>query len=85
MGCVWLMRYRHPGRPHAPGYLKVEPDRASAVHRDLQQLAGEPLTSREVAVNLIGATTTLTGLSVHAELDEGRYPTGEKVSDREMR
>jgi hypothetical protein len=45
---------------------------------------GQPLTSREVVVNLIGATTTRTGLSVHAELDEGTYPKGIKVTDSEM-
>jgi hypothetical protein len=44
----------------------------------------QPLTSREVMVNLIGATTTRTGLSVHAELDEGTYPRGIKVTDSEM-
>lgn len=31
-----------------------------------------PLTSYEVALNLIAATTTSTGLSVNARLDEGR-------------
>ncbi|MHB1555505.1 MAG: ISAzo13 family transposase [Acidimicrobiales bacterium] len=45
---------------------------------------GQPLISREVVVNLIGATTTRTGLSVHAELDEGTYPKGIKVSDSQM-
>lgn len=46
---------------------------------------GQPLTSREVVVNLIGATTTTrTGLSVHAELDEGTCPKGIKVTDSEM-
>ena len=45
---------------------------------------GQPLTSREVIVNLIGATTTRTGLSVHAELDEGTYPRGVKITDSEM-
>ena len=45
---------------------------------------GRPLTSHEVVVELIGATTTRTGLSVHAELDTGSYPTGIKVSDKEM-
>jgi hypothetical protein len=44
----------------------------------------QPLTSCEVIVNLIGATTTRTGLSVHAELDEGTYPRGIKVTDSEM-
>ncbi len=45
---------------------------------------GQPLTSREVVVNLIGATTTRTGLTVHAELDEGTYPSGIKISDDEL-
>jgi Rhodopirellula transposase DDE domain len=37
-----------------------------------------------VVVNMIAATTTSTGLSVHAELDTGSYPTGIKVSDVQM-
>ena len=45
---------------------------------------GQPLTSREVIVSLIGATTTRTGLGVHAELDEASYPSGIKVSDDQM-
>ncbi|MBS2967116.1 ISAzo13 family transposase [Actinocrinis puniceicyclus] len=47
--------------------------------------AGQPLTSHEVAVNLIAGTTTRSGLSVQAELDPGSYPRGIKISDREMR
>jgi hypothetical protein len=47
--------------------------------------AGQPLTSHEVAVNLIAGTTTRTGLTVHAELDTGSYPRGIKISDREMK
>ncbi|WP_420717234.1 ISAzo13 family transposase [Streptomyces sp. H27-G5] len=38
-----------------------------------------PLTSLDVAVNLIAATTTRTGLTVSARLDEGRYPTGIEI------
>lgn len=45
---------------------------------------GRPLTSHEVIVNSIAATTTKTGLRVHAELDTGLYPTGVQVSDTEM-
>jgi DDE family transposase len=37
-----------------------------------------------VIVELIGATTTRTGLRIHAELDRGRYPLGVKVSDEEL-
>jgi Rhodopirellula transposase DDE domain len=45
---------------------------------------GRPLASHEVIVELIGATTTQTGLRVRAELDRGRYPLGVKVSDEEL-
>jgi transposase len=46
---------------------------------------GRPLVSREVVVNLIGHTTTKTGLAIRSELDEGSYPTGQKVSDEQMK
>jgi Rhodopirellula transposase DDE domain len=45
---------------------------------------GRPLTSHEVIVSTIAATTTRTGLRVRAELDTGRYPIGEKISDAQM-
>jgi len=46
---------------------------------------GRPLLSHEVIVNLIANTTTNTGLSVEAELDQHHYPTGIKISDQEMK
>ena len=45
---------------------------------------GRPLTSHEVIVNTIAATTTATGLTVHAELDTGLYPAGIKISDAQL-
>ena len=45
---------------------------------------GRPLTSHEVIVQTIAATTTGTGLTVRAELDEAIYPTGVKIPDQEM-
>jgi hypothetical protein len=45
---------------------------------------GRPLISHEVILELIGATTTRTGLQVQAELDRGEYPTRVKVSDAEL-
>ena len=45
---------------------------------------GRPLESHETIVQLIAATTTRTGLKVHAELDEATYPKGIKISDAEM-
>jgi transposase len=45
---------------------------------------GRPLTSHEVIINTIAATTTRTGLRVRAELDTSHYPTGEAISDADM-
>ena len=45
---------------------------------------GRPLTSYEVIVNLIGATTTKSGLTVRAALDTNRYETGIEVSDEQL-
>lgn len=46
---------------------------------------GRALATRQVIVSLIGETTTDTGLKIRADLDEGIYPVGRKVSDSEMR
>ena len=43
-----------------------------------------PLTSYEVVVSLISATTTQRGLHVAAALDTGTYPLGVEVSDDEF-
>ena len=45
---------------------------------------GRPLTSHEVVVELIAATTTKQGLKVHAERDLGTYPPRVNVSDSDM-
>ena len=45
---------------------------------------GRPLVSREVVVNLIGNTTTKTGLTIQAKLDKHSYPIGQKISDEEL-
>ena len=46
---------------------------------------GRPLSSHEVVVQTIAATTTRTGLRVKAALDENTYPTGLRITDRQMR
>ena len=46
---------------------------------------GRPLTSHEVIVQTIAATTTRTGLTVSAELDSAAYPKGIKISDRQVK
>lgn len=45
---------------------------------------GRPLTSHEVIVESIAATTTRTGLRVTAQLDTDDYPTGVAIGDAEM-
>jgi hypothetical protein len=49
-----------------------------------QNWRGRPLTDRLAVVELIGATTTKTGLKVECVLDERTYEKGIKVSDAEM-
>lgn len=41
---------------------------------------GRPLTSHDVIVNSIAATTTRTGLTVHAELDPGAWERNSRAS-----
>jgi hypothetical protein len=45
---------------------------------------GTPLETLEVVVESIAATTTRTGLEVHAWLDGGTYEKGREVSDEEL-
>jgi hypothetical protein len=45
---------------------------------------GRPLTDYRTIVELIGATTSTTGLTVRCQLDENLYPAGIKVSDQEI-
>lgn len=49
-----------------------------------QNWRGKPLVSHQVIVQLIGATTTETGLKVSCEIDGSHYPKAIKVSDEEM-
>lgn len=46
---------------------------------------GRPLSSHDVVVQTIAATTTRTGLKVKAMLDENTYPTGLRITDKQMR
>jgi Rhodopirellula transposase DDE domain len=50
-----------------------------------QNWRGQPLTDRLAVVELIGATTTKTGLKVESALDTRTYQKGIKVSNAEMK
>jgi hypothetical protein len=67
--------------PGTSKWNKIEHRLFSAISTNWR---GRPLVSHEAIVELIGATTTRTGLIVHAELDRGIYPLGVKVSDKEL-
>lgn len=45
---------------------------------------GRPLTSIRTIIELIAATTTKTGLTVHAAYDPTWYPTGVKITDAQL-
>ncbi len=68
--------------PGTSKWNKIEHRLFSQITRNWK---GRPLTSHETILGLIGATTTTTGLSVIAELDEGSYPIGIKITDRQMK
>jgi transposase len=46
---------------------------------------GQPLVSMEVIINLIGNTTSKTGLKVYAMENRNKYPTKRTISDEEMK
>jgi len=77
-GMEMVVRHFPPGTSK---WNKIEHRLFSAI---TQNWRGKPLTSHEVVVKLIAATTTRTGLKVRSELDEGKYATGKKVSYTEM-
>ena len=45
---------------------------------------GRPLSSLDLILKLIASTATRQGLTIQAELDTGRYPTGIQVADHEL-
>jgi len=65
----------------APGWNKIEHRMFSHISMNWR---GRSLTSHETIVNLIGSTTTQTGLTINAELDVNHYEKGIHVSDKEM-
>jgi hypothetical protein len=69
---------------HPPGTSKWNRIKHRLFAFITQNWRGKPLISHEVIVQLIGATSTSTGLDVQCRLDENDYPKGIKVSDAEM-
>ncbi len=67
--------------PGTSKWNKIEHRLFSAISMNWR---GRPLTSHRVVVDLIANTTTRTGLKVRARLDQGYYPTGVKVTDKQL-
>ena len=67
-----------------PGTSKWNKIEHRLFSRIAQNWRGRPLVSREAVVELIGNTTTKTGLTVLSELNGKEYPTGVKVTDGQM-
>lgn len=67
--------------PGTSKWNKVEHRLFSAITMNWR---GRPLTSHEVVVNLIGATTNSKGLRVQAHRDTDAYPLGIKVAPAEL-
>lgn len=78
IGMKLLVRHLPPGTSK---WNKIEHRLFSFISRNWR---GRPLTSLAVIVNLIAATKTKSGLRVRCELDTGRYPKGQKISDEQM-
>ena len=71
---------------HYPsGASKWNPIEHRAFSEISKNWAGRPLTDYETVVNYISTTRTKSGLRVDAHLVRADYPTGIKVSDKEMK
>ena len=80
----WRPGWRSPCCHFPPGTSKWNKVEHRLFSHITMNWRGRPLTSHEVIVQTIAATTTRTGLRVRAELDTSTYDTGVKVSDRQM-
>src|SRR6478672_2623306 len=67
--------------PGTSKWNKIEHRLFSAITMNWRK---RPLTSHQVVVNLIGATTNTKGLKVHAPRDTGSYPLGIKITKTEV-
>jgi len=67
--------------PGTSKWNKIEHRLFSYISRNWR---AKPLVSYRTIVNLIGATTTKTGLAVRCELDQRAYPRGIRVPDEDM-
>ena len=67
--------------PGTSKWNKIEHRLFSFISRNWR---GRPLVDYQTIVELIGATTSTTGLTVRCQLDQTLYPAGVKISDADM-
>jgi hypothetical protein len=67
--------------PGTSKWNKIEHRMFSFVSRNWR---GRPLESVEIVLNLIAGTTTTTGLTIYARLDDSSYERGVQVSDEQL-
>ena len=67
--------------PGTSKWNKIEHRLFSYISRNWR---GRPLVDYQTIVELIGATTSTTGLTVRCELDRTLYPAGIRITDAEM-
>ena len=67
--------------PGTSKWNKIEHRLFSYISRNWR---GRPLVDYQTIVELIGATTSTTGLTVRCQLDRTLYPAGIKITDAEM-
>jgi len=67
--------------PGTSKWNKIEHRMFSAISMNWR---GRPLTSHEVIINLISATTNKSGLEINAELDTNSYAKGIKITDEQL-
>ena len=68
--------------PGTSKWNKIEHRLFSFISRNWR---GRPLVDYQTIVELIGATTSTTGLTVRCHIDQALYPAGVKISDAAMR
>jgi transposase len=68
--------------PGTSKWNKIEHQMFSYISKNWR---GKPLIDRATVINLIGNTTTKTGLMIKARLDDNFYDKGIKISDEELR
>ncbi len=78
LGLMIVVLHLPPGKSK---WNKIEHRLFSFISRNWR---GRPLADYRTIVELIAATTSTAGLTVRCQLDETLYPTGIKVSDKEM-